>query len=220
MYFLTGGNSTSFPDAQVIVEANNALDRVSSLIMQADGRWQWDDQNQTDLPIATTTLTASQQDYTLAVTHNQIVRAEVKDNASTPTWHKLTPIDQADVFDQSLTSFMSTVGLPTYYDKIGNSFFLYPAPSYTQAASLKVWFKRPPSYFLTSDTTKSPGFNSLYHELIPLWVAYNFAVANGKGNANALMEQIQLKEDALKEDYALRDKDDRLQLRARPMNWN
>ena len=35
---------------------NEALNRVASLIMTADGRWQWDDTNTTDYPIGTTDL--------------------------------------------------------------------------------------------------------------------------------------------------------------------
>jgi hypothetical protein len=201
-----------------VVEANNALDRVSSLIMQSDGRWQWDDENNTDLPIATTALVQAQQDYTLSITHLSIIRVEVQDSSS--NWHKLRPIDQADVYDQSLTDYLKQNGLPTYYDKLGNSLFLYPAPDYAQAASLKVYFQRGPSYFTTGDTTKSPGFNALYHELIPLWISYNYAIANGKENGNAIFAQIQAKEDALKEDYSLRTKDDHIRLKARPMRWN
>lgn len=225
VYFLTSSNISSFPDANLVIEANNALDRVTSLIMQSDGRWEWDDENNTDLPIATTSLVAGQQDYSLAITHLQITRVEIQDNSSTPKWHKLVPIDQKDAFQQAITpGVAATYGFPTYYDKLGNSLFLYGpglegAPNYSQAASLKVYFKRPPSYFVTSDTTKSPGFNSLYHELIPLWVAYNYALANGKENGALIMQQIQLKEDALHDDYMQRDKDDRPSLRARPMSW-
>ena len=219
-YFLTSSNSSSFPDTQLIAEANSALDRVASLIMASDGRWQWDDENNTDLPIATTALVANQQDYTLSVTHLQITRVEVKDNNTTPSWHTLQPIDQADVYSQSLTDYLNSPGLPVYYDKIGSSFFLYPAPDYSQAASLKIYYKRPPSYFTTADTTKTPGFNSIYHELIPLWIAYNYALANGKANGDKIMQQIQIKEDALREDYALRSKDDPIRLKARPMRWN
>lgn len=226
-YFLTSTNISSFPDANLIVEANNAYDRVTSLIMQSDGRWEWDDQNNVDLPIATAALVANQQDYTLAITHLEVTRLEVLDNAATPTWHKLEPIDQKDVFNRALITNTSNPygATPYFYDKIGNSFFLYdagmnPAPNYSQAASLKLYFKRPPSYFVVSDTTKAPGFNSLYHELIPLWCAYNYAIANGKANASLLMAQIQLKEDALKSDYSVRDKDDHVRLQARPMRWN
>ncbi len=218
VHFLTSTNASSFPDASLVVEANNALDRVSSLIMQSDGRWEWDDENNTDLPIATTALVSAQQDYTLSIAHLSITRVEVKDSSS--NWHKLLPIDQADVYDQSLTDFLKQNGLPTYYDKMGNSLFLYPAPNYAQNASLKVYFQRAPSYFTTADTTKAPGFNSLYHELIPLWIAYNYAIANGKENGNLIYQQIVAKELALQEDYALRTKDDHVRLKARPMRWN
>lgn len=211
------------------VETKTAMDRVVSLIMQSDGRWQWDDENNTDLPIATTSLVSGQQDYTMSVSHLQITRVEVKDNAATPNWHKLQPIDQVDVYDTSLTDYLNTNGLPKYYDKIGNSFFLYPAPDYAQSASLKIWFKRGQFSYFDYATNKfadgsgsassTPGFNALYHELIPLWNAYNFAIANGKSNANAIMAQITLKEDALKDDYSVRSKDEHISLQARPMSW-
>lgn len=219
VYFLTSTNLTSFPIAQLTVEANNAYDRIVSLILKSDGRWQFDDENNTDLPIATATITSGQQDYALSVAHLDITRVEVQDNGATPQWHKLIPIDQTDIYDTAMTAFLNTAGLPTYYDKLGNSVFLYPSPNYTQAASLKLYFKRGPSYFTVSDTTKSPGFNALYHDLIPLWVAYNFALANGKENGNSLMAEITMREDALREDYSLRAKDDHPRLGTRHYSW-
>lgn len=218
-YFLTSTNVSSFPDSFLVPEANNALERVTSLIMKSDGRWQFDDENNTDLPIATTALASGQQDYALAITHLDITRVELLDNTTSPQWHKLIPIDQTDIYNTALTNFMSGTGIPIYYDKLGNSVFLYPTPSYSQAASLKLYFQRPPSYFLTSDTTKAPGFNSLYHDLIPLWVAYNYAISMGKENANTILAEINMREDALREDYTLRGKDDPLRLRARPRYW-
>lgn len=208
------------------MEANNALERVVSLIERSDGRWQYDDSNNTDLAIATTPLVANQQDYTLSISHLQITRAEYQDNSPTPQWHKLYPIDQQDAYSRAITPATSaTYGAPYFYDKIGASIFLYtstmgPAPNFSQAASLKLWFKRTPSYFLTSDTTKSPGFNALYHELIPLWIAYNYAIANGKKNGAAIMQKIVLLEDALADDYSVRDKDEHLGLRARTIEFN
>ncbi len=219
IYFLTSTNSSSFPDAKLVVEVNNAFDRVVSLIHASDGRWEWDDSNNTDLPIATTALVANQQDYTLSTDHLQITRVEYKDNAASPNWHLLMPIDQADIYNQSLTDYLKTASNPVYYDKIGNSVFLYPMPSFSQSASLKVYFKRGPNYFTTSDTTKAPGFNTLYHDLLALWPSYNYALANDKSNGNALLAQINLKEDALREEYALRSKEDTPRLRAAPYSW-
>ena len=212
-YLLTSTNINTLPDVTLVAEANNALERVVSLINSCDNRWQFDDSNNSDLPIAIADLLASQQDYSLATSHLSITRAEIKDTNG--NWQKLIPIDQTDVYNQSLTDYLKGVGVPTYYDKLGNSVFLYPPPSYSQSGSLKLYFERGPSYFATSDTTKTPGFNTLFHDLIPLWIAYNYGISNGKANANAIMAEITTKEDALKEYYALRGKDDHIRVRAR-----
>lgn len=217
--FLTKTNSTSFTSADIAILANNAMERLTSLIFQADGRWQFDDSNQpaTDqgdgtggLPIATTSLVSGQQDYRFAVTHLGVERVEVLDSAG--NWTLLQPIDQRDVDNQAISDFYSTNGAPIYYDKIGNSILLYPAPNYSLAASLKIYFTRPPTYFTSSDTTKTPGINALYHDLIALWPAYEYAIANGLPNADRIKVEIQEKEDALKEDYTLRSQDEHLNL--------
>lgn len=210
VYLLTKTNSTSFPNDDLVILANNALDRVTSLILQADGRWQWDDTNQTDLPIATTNLVSGQQDYSLSVDHIEIQRVEAKD--SNGNWYLLKPLDKAEI-KIALNEYFDTDDTPRYYDKVGNSVFLYPAPNYSQSASLKLYFSRPASYFVSGDTTKKPGFNALFHDLIPLWVAYDYGLANGLSNVNLLMQEIQRKETELLESYQKRSKDEPLRFR-------
>lgn len=212
-YFLAGTSSAQYPVADLTLSANNALDRIVSLIIQSDGRWQWDDTNYTDLPIATTTLTTDQQDYTLTVAHLKILRVEVKDTVG--NWLKIEPLDPADLYNKSITDFLKTSGLPKYYDKLANSIFLYPKPNYTQAASLKIFFQRGPSYFTTADTTAVPGFNSLFHILLPLWAAYDYCIAKGIPRATQIAVEIQEWEDKLKEAYAMRGKDEHIRLSVR-----
>lgn len=200
----------------MLIAINNAYERVASLIIQSDGRWQFDDSNYTDLPIATTTLTSGQQDYSLATTHLEISRVEVKDSEG--NWKLLMPIDKADVDYQSITDFMTGGGVPEYYDKFGTTVMLYPTPDYTQSASLKIYFERGPDNFTSAQVTtgtKVPGFNSLYHDLIPLWVAYEYAYSNNLPTANKLLEEIMRKEDALREDYQMRSKDEKIKLSSR-----
>lgn len=208
IYLYTKTNSTSLPTTNLLLLVNNAYERVASLIMKYDGVWQWDDNNQSDLPIATTTLTANQQDYTLTTDHLAIARVEVKDENG--DWRIIRPIDYSDVDEQAMSEYYETAGDPVFYDKIGASIFLYPKPDYTQSASLKIYFQRGPALFTSAEVstgTKVPGFNSLYHDLIPLWASYNYAIANGLSNAPALFAEIQRKEDALEADYARRSKD-------------
>lgn len=203
---------------------NEALNQVVNLIMTADGRWQFDDTNNTDFPIATTnlvtTLGSEQQDYAFDITMLRILRMEVLDN--TGAWRKLTPIDQADIYDQSLTDFIKTPGLPVYYDKQGASIMLYPKPlatSVTSANGLKVWFQRPPSYFTTADTTKVPGFNSMYHRLVALIASRDYAISKSLSNTKALSDLVQQGEDSLIENYALRNKDEHVKLSAKRYSW-
>lgn len=222
---LTKTNTTSYPTSEITDSANRALEHVTHLIREAEGRWQWDDSNNTDFPFATTTLVTTvgseQQDYSLDATHYRMERVEVKD--ADGNWHKLKPIDQADVYDQSLTDFLKTAGLPLYYDKVGNSILLYPKPlatAVTETAGLKVFYERGPSYFATSDTTKTPGFNPLFHRLIPLWGAYDYAFINSLANAGQFRSEILAMERELSEYYSLRDKDERIQLSAKTRHYN
>lgn len=213
-YFLTNTNVTSYPAADMLININNAYERVVSLIMTCDGRWEWDDTNQTDFPIATTTITTDQQDYALAVTHLNIIRVEIKD--SNGNWSQLTPISQSDLKGTSLTDFLKTSGMPVYYDKINSSVLLYPKPNYTQTASLKIYFQRPPALYTSGEVTtgtKVPGFNSLYHNLLSLWAAHDYGVAKGIPNVNQIALDIQRQEEALVSDYELRDRDQPLKLR-------
>lgn len=215
---LVKANTASYPTSEVTSSSNRAQERITGLIRQAQGRWQWDDSNNSDFAIATATLNEDQQDYELDPTHYRIERVEVKDEAG--NWTKLVSIDQADVYDQSITNFLSGSGIPQYYDKVGNSVFLYPKPSYTQAASLKVFYERGPDYFETSDTTKTPGFNPLFHRLIPLWCAYDYSFINGLDATDRLRSEINVMEDQLQDYYSLRDKDEHIGLRARVYRFN
>lgn len=222
---LTKTNSTRFTTSDITDSANRALEHVTHLIREAQGRWQWDDSNNTDFAIATTnlvtTLGSEQQDYGLDSTNYRMERVEVKD--SDGNWHKLAPIDEADIYDQSLTDFLKTAGLPLYYDKVGNSLFLYPKPldtAVTATAGLKVFYERGPSYFTTSDTTKTPGFNPLFHRLLPLWCAYDYAFINNLKNANSFRNEIVLMEQELKDYYSLRDRDERIKISAKRIKYN
>lgn len=208
--FYTKTNTASFPASDRLIAENNAYNHVAALINQCDDRWQWDDNNNTDLPIATAALVSGQQDYQLSNAHLSIDRVEIKN--TTGYWTLLDPIDQHDIKYQALAQYLSVAGTPLQYDKIGSSIFLYPTPNYSQAASLKLYYTRGPAEFTSGDVstgTKQPGFNSLFHDLIPLWVAYDYSVANGLPSATGFYNAIQVKEKELVDFYGLRSRDER-----------
>lgn len=220
--FILNTNDTSYPIAQKTRNINRRLDDVVSLILQCDGRWQWDDQNQTDLPIGVTTLVPEQPDYSLTgSTFLDITRVEVKD--SNGNYVLLQPIDQREVTDQSLTEFQKTSGTPRFYDKVGDSLFLYPKPSssgVTTAQGLKVYFQRQASYFVVTDTTKCAGFAPLYHRLLSLGAAMDYAMANEMTTKiNIISPQIEKLQTGLVAFYSARNKDENVRMRPRRENF-
>lgn len=185
--------------------ANQGLDHIVTKILESDDRWQYDDTTYTDFPIGTATLVNAQQDYALAVTHLKILGVSIKDNVG--NWVKLTQIDPQDL-DIDRSEFLKVNGTPQYYDILGNSVFLYPAPatgSVTMVAGLKVYFQRPPNYFTTSDTTKVAGFPSIFHRLIALWTAYFYCQSNNIGKMNDIADEIKKMEGELQAYYGQRN---------------
>jgi len=190
---------------------NRALDSVVTKILESDDRWQFDDTNYTDYPIATTDIVLNQKDYVLSVDHIKITRVELKD--SNGNWTKLKPFDLVDT-TQARDEFMNGTGIPLYYDKIANSLFLYPQANYSQAASLRVYFQREPDYFVSTDTTKKAGFPNILHRIIPIKACYDFAVANTLTDKVAVLQaEILKRELEIEKFFARRNKDEVLTLK-------
>jgi len=167
-------DTTSYPIKAFTRNANLALDRITSLIFKADNRWEFDDSNNSDGPIATTNLVANQQDYGLVVTQLKIRRVRVKDQQG--NWIVLNPVSRRNLNDTQLTQ---TAGTPNSYDPLGNSLFLYPSSSYDSTDGLELQFQRSLTYFAYTDTTKVPGFASQFHRLISLHAALEYCEMNG-----------------------------------------
>lgn len=213
IYKNTKTNSTSYPATDMLVDINNAYNRVASVIIKANAKWQWSDTNNTDQDIATAALFINQRDYTIALSFLEILRVRVKDTNG--NWSILLPKDVEDPEYQA-TMDSTTTGLPIYYDKSGTSIYLGPIPNYSQTASLEVTFQRGPAAFTSAEVTlgtKAPGFNGLYHELIPLWVSYDYWLVNDASQARGFFTKIQMLEGEIRSDYASRNKDEKNTMR-------
>jgi hypothetical protein len=204
-------------------DLNIASSRVQTLIFQADGRWEWDDSNNTDFPTATTALVANQQDYTLSTAALSIERVEVLPNGG-QYFYKLFPRSFEDpMWGASVTGIDSvTKGTPIKYDVSGESVFLYPIPNYSQAASLRLYFKRAGYVYLAADLTTgtlTPGFASLWHDLLCYLVAYDYCVVNMPSLAPGYLQVIARKEASLLSFYATRQRDDGPRLSMKPISF-
>jgi len=179
---LSKTDTTSYCIEDKTRNINEWYRKANSWIWQATGTWEYDDSNYADFPIATTTLVAAQQDYEIPSTAQKIDRVEILDSGG--NYQKLKPLDKSQV-DAAMSEFYETDGMPAYYDMVGHSIFLYPAPSaarVTTAAGLKLYFTRDIDVFADSDTTKEPGFAKPFHRILSLGAALDYALARGMTN--------------------------------------
>jgi len=216
-------DDSSYPIAKKTKDINAWLDRTISLILTADGRWQFDDSNYENIPIGTGTLTEGLTNCTInGGTFLNIITVEILDKNG--KWYYLEAMDEKSAAQPgSGFSKNEDNGRPTKYDKKGDSLFLYPAPSSDQVTlkkGLRISFQRGPVYFTVSDTTKEPGFNPLYHRILSLGPALDFASKNEMTTkVNILTSRLNALETGLVNSYAIRDKDEKTSINLRKEHY-
>lgn len=172
-------------------------------IFDSYGGWQYEDSNQTDLPASTATLTSGQLSYALPSGALTVRGIEVQNTSG--IWHQLSPLTEERIRErQAVSEFHKTSGTPTYYQLIGNTLRLFPASDYTQASSLRVFYDRGSVAFATTDTTKTPGFDSEFHDLVSMIASYEYLKVKLPNDAvtNRLLNDVTLKRQSLKSTYS------------------
>lgn len=172
---LTGMDNNVYSLKAKTRDANTALRTIWTWIFDAYGGWAFDDSNNTlNFPSSTTSLVIGQRDYSLPSEALTIRGVEIKDTGG--VWTSLLPLTEEQIRDnQAEKEFMKTSSKPIYYILYSNSIKIYPASDYAQSASLRVLYDRDMSIFTSTDTTKTPGFASLFHEAIAYGAGYFFS---------------------------------------------
>lgn len=204
---LTDADTTAFPTATRLIYANAGQAEVAQDIIGADGTWSWDDLNNTDLPIGKADLVAGQQDYEFADEVLMIEGISVLD--ANGDYKKLKPIDKNNI-DTDPTEYLKTNGLPQYYDKIGRSVFLYPAPasgSVTTTNGIKVYFRRKTKDITSFDST-SPGFVSTEHMILPYKIALPYCMKYKQERIGLYEKKIMEHRQRIIAHYSRRNKDE------------
>jgi hypothetical protein len=144
---------------------NITLSRIWHTVFLATGSWEYDDSNYSDLPQATANLVSGTSKYALPSPTLTIKRVEMKDSSG--EWFVLTPLLR-DEIKVAIDEYRVADGLPTSYRLLGDTMEIFPASNYNSTGGLKVYFDRGSVSFSTTDTTKTAGFASEYHDLVPL----------------------------------------------------
>ena len=179
------GNPTLF--AQFTAQVNNYYSKATHIIITSTGIWEWDDTNHVNLASATTNIAEDQLQYQVMNSAPetdedwlQVKGVNVKNESG--QWYKLFYRAEKDNSMPREEIERTTSGQPTSYYFEGTQIFLDVKPSYSADNSLQVLFDRAPLYFTVEDTTKRPGFNTLYHEYLVLGGTYWWEKFSGVGN--------------------------------------
>lgn len=178
--FICGTDNTSYPIEDKTRNINEELYGVGVLMWRYSPLWAFDDNNQTTLPILTTNLVEGQKDYGLETNILHIERVSVKD--ANGLWSDLEFLPFSDI-PQPIDEFYKTNGIPRIYSLKGNSLFLLPAPraaDVTLTNGLKMVISRIADgvKFVSTDTTKTPGFNPAYHRILSLGASLAYLMVN------------------------------------------
>lgn len=175
-FLLFGDSSTFNTDYSLLDRTRNvniSLDEVVSELFKADPNFMWDDTTNPDFPIATMTLEADKDHYTLPDESLVIHRMRVKDQNG--EYVTLTPKMRRELTDSELNS----TGTPDCYYKIDNALFPVPVPDYGATAGVELEFQRGANHFASTDVNVKPGFNPQFHQYLSVGASYRYALANG-----------------------------------------
>lgn len=216
----TDTNPDAYPIEEIVSDANAAADSALGIILAAGGKWQFDDLNQTDLPIITTDLVAGQRDYSFTVDGAgnlilDIYKVMVADQYG--FFREIKRKDPKSEKDtQQFFNNQNVQGIPNRYALTGQSILLDPIPSYSLANGLKAYINRESIYFNANDTTKMPGIAGILHEYFVLHPAYAYASRNNleiaggvlkNGSITGLLREVGTMETKITNYYGTRGKD-------------
>jgi len=225
--FECDSDNTNYPLADKARELNIALETVEGWIRQADGVWQFDDENYSTIPEGTTDLVVGQSDYSFANTFLDVEWVKIKNTGG--YWQLIPPVDQS-MTDRPLEDWLIANAFPVMYDKVGDTIRLYPAPAagvVTLTGGMKVGFKRPASLFSAdgSDTTATPGFAIPYHVILAYMASISYCAKYKKDRVAELLRRIgdTIPPTGLKRDiidfYSNRSRDEAKKMTMRPITF-
>lgn len=197
------GISTTSELKQITRACNEANKKIWTWIFESYGGWQYDDSNNTNLPVATADLVANQVKYTLPSAALSVRALEYKN--SNGDWHKIDslPIDLVNQHT-SEKEWQDSPSEPRWYSVLNGIIKLYPASDTARNQALRIQFDRGSTTFASTDTTKTPGFASEFHEAVSVGASYYIATNKSLKQVGLLRERWVDFENRIKSYYAKR----------------
>lgn len=177
--FLTGLDTNSFTLKDRARCVNERYRLVWQMIFESYGGWTFMDDNVSDtstgIPYADQTITSGTGLYSLPSSALTVRSVEVKNSGG--TYEVLKPISHEEFMMIGGDATFTSNSTPLYYMLQGDVLRLLPIPNYTVSSTgIRVFFDQDISAFASTDTTKTPGFASIFHRMLSIGAALDFCM--------------------------------------------
>lgn len=192
--FWLGLDTNSFLINDRTRSVNGRYSLIWQMIFESYGGWKFMDDNVSDattgVPYADLNI-ASGTGLVLLPTGTLVVNgAEIK-LSSNSSLLKLRPITEEEFLKMGGDGAFPTSGTPMGYMLQGDVLRILPTPNFTLSAALRVFFDQGMSAFAASDTTKVPGFASIFHRMLSIGAALDYALSHpGMGDKAVTLQNL------------------------------
>lgn len=148
VFRICNANANTYPIRDIAARVNSALDRYLTLVFRVDGRWNFDDINESSPPIDTQSIVSGTNRYKFSAfteTLLSLIRLEILDADAKGL--PLIPEIMDDISNFQSLYIDAGSGTPTHYTKYGDFIYLRPNPDYSETNGLLAYFNRPASKF-------------------------------------------------------------------------
>ena len=204
--FLTGIDVNAISKKERSRLANRWYHRAAILAWKTDPDWQFDDANIgtsesnqswtydatfAGLPRATRDLVDDQRIYRLPTNALSVERVEVM--RSDGRYYEVRPIQEHNIRDLAISTFLETKSQPRYYNLVGTNIELLPAPDageITLTDGIKIYVSREVEEIGAEDDSVEPSLPEPFHRILSLGASYDIAIAKGLQNVNQLKGEL------------------------------
>jgi len=172
------------------VLVNNWNGYFTTTIQRISGEATYDDVNNTGFATERYSSVNDQQDYGIDTDISATRMMEIRDATEADTDKGFSTIPFIEFKDRVSNRFGQTSGTPTGWWMEGRS-FIFDVPIDTAKIDIyRATYDRHASTFATSDTTKTPGFDSQFHPGLYYGPSLEWATIQGKAEVIALCKEM------------------------------
>jgi hypothetical protein len=223
-YHCGTGTTDAYTATMGLLNLNLALYRVETRYLMSQGRWKYDNSNNSDFPILTTSLVASQQDYSLPTETIKIDRLEITYDGA--NWYRASSMSESDDNMAMTTSNIATFSQSDpRYSLLGRSLKLYPIPGSNVSNGLKIYGQRLHDAFTSTDygtnpTTVNVGIDENWGEQVAREMSLNYLMDNDMVRYDRMVNEIERHYVILKDFNLKKLEDEKMSLEPAYENMN